>query len=114
MFNILIVEDDTELGHLFRRVLEKNGYEVISACDGVEQCGFSHIGDTNDHDPECPGHAFRRIPFDFLVKQLPHGGGKLTDALTTLAISSHGGDALFFEIGCPTGGGIRVRQIQSV
>ena len=36
MFKILIVEDDAELGQLFRRVLEKNGYEAINACDGVD------------------------------------------------------------------------------
>ncbi len=36
MFKILIVEDDTELGQLFKRVLEKNGYEAINACDGVD------------------------------------------------------------------------------
>ncbi|MDD6188972.1 MAG: response regulator transcription factor [Clostridiales bacterium] len=36
MFKILIVEDDVELGQLFRRVLEKNGYAVINACDGVD------------------------------------------------------------------------------
>mgnify|MGYP004540190757 FL=1 len=36
MFRILIVEDDTELSQLFRRVLEKNGYEVLCAFDGVD------------------------------------------------------------------------------
>lgn len=36
MFKILIVEDDVELGQLFRRVLEKNGYETINACDGLD------------------------------------------------------------------------------
>lgn len=36
MFKILIVEDDNELGQLFRRVLEKNGYEAINACDGLD------------------------------------------------------------------------------
>ncbi len=36
MFKILIVEDDTELGQLFCRVLEKNGYEAINACDGLD------------------------------------------------------------------------------
>ena len=36
MFKILVVEDDVELGQLFRRVLEKNGYAVINACDGVD------------------------------------------------------------------------------
>lgn len=36
MFKILIVEDDVELGQLFRRVLEKNGYDTINACDGLD------------------------------------------------------------------------------
>lgn len=36
MFKILIVEDDAELGQLFRKVLEKNGYETINACDGID------------------------------------------------------------------------------
>ncbi|MBR6521126.1 MAG: response regulator transcription factor [Oscillospiraceae bacterium] len=36
MFKILIVEDDNELCQLFRKVLEKNGYEAISACDGLD------------------------------------------------------------------------------
>ena len=36
MFKILIVEDDNELGQLFRKVLEKNGYETVNACDGID------------------------------------------------------------------------------
>ena len=36
MFKILIVEDDVELGQLFRRVLERNGYATLNACDGVD------------------------------------------------------------------------------
>lgn len=36
MFKILIVEDDLELGQLFRRVLERNGYSTLNACDGVD------------------------------------------------------------------------------
>ena len=36
MFRILIVEEDAELSQLFRRVLEKNGYEVLCAFDGVD------------------------------------------------------------------------------
>ena len=35
MFNILIVEDDKELSQLFRKVLEKNGYQVKCASDGM-------------------------------------------------------------------------------
>ncbi len=34
MFKILIAEDDQELNNLFKKVLEKNGYEVISAFNG--------------------------------------------------------------------------------
>lgn len=34
MFKILIVEDDHELNNLFKKVLEKNGYDVFSAFDG--------------------------------------------------------------------------------
>ena len=34
MFRILIVEDDNELRQLFRRVLEKNGYETFEADNG--------------------------------------------------------------------------------
>ena len=36
MFRILVVEDDRELRQLFRRVLEKNGYEALEAADGQE------------------------------------------------------------------------------
>lgn len=36
MFRILIVEDDTELSQLFKRVLEKSGYAVLTACDGLD------------------------------------------------------------------------------
>ena len=36
MFRVLVVEDDTELRGLFRRVLEKNGYETLEAADGQE------------------------------------------------------------------------------
>lgn len=36
MFRILVVEDDKELRELFRRVLEKNGYEALEAADGQE------------------------------------------------------------------------------
>lgn len=36
MFKILIVEDDLELGQLFRHVLERNGYSTLNACDGVD------------------------------------------------------------------------------
>ena len=36
MFNILIVEDDNELRHLFQRVLEQNGYYVKGVENGEE------------------------------------------------------------------------------
>ena len=36
MFRILIVEDDNELRQLFRRVLEKTGYETFEADNGQE------------------------------------------------------------------------------
>jgi len=36
LFRILVVEDDNELRQLFRRVLEKNGYEALEACDGQQ------------------------------------------------------------------------------
>ena len=36
MNRILIVEDDVELRQLFARVLEKNGYQVVTAEDGAE------------------------------------------------------------------------------
>lgn len=36
MFKVLIVEDDVELRNLFKRVLEKNGYMVFTACNGKE------------------------------------------------------------------------------
>ncbi len=36
MFKILVVEDDTELRNLFKKVLEKNCYEVFTATDGKD------------------------------------------------------------------------------
>lgn len=36
MFRILVVEDDAELRHLFRRVLEKDGYVTHEATDGEQ------------------------------------------------------------------------------
>lgn len=36
MFRILVVEDDTELRHLFRKVLEKDGYVTLEAADGEQ------------------------------------------------------------------------------
>ena len=36
MFKILIAEDDSELRGLFRKVLEKQGYQVMCASDGKE------------------------------------------------------------------------------
>ena len=36
VFKILIVEDDKELSQLFKKVLEKNGYQVKSASDGAQ------------------------------------------------------------------------------
>ena len=36
MFKILIAEDDNELCHLFQKVLEKQGYQVLCASDGKE------------------------------------------------------------------------------
>ncbi len=36
MFKIMVVEDDAELRNLFKKVLEKNGYEVIIAVDGKD------------------------------------------------------------------------------
>ena len=36
MFNILVAEDDNALRELFCRVLEKNGFNAIEACDGLD------------------------------------------------------------------------------
>lgn len=36
MYKILIVEDDSDLSELFKRVLVKNGYEVYQAVNGTE------------------------------------------------------------------------------
>lgn len=36
MFKILVVEDDAELRNLFKKVLEKNCYEVFTATDGKD------------------------------------------------------------------------------
>ena len=36
MLKILVVEDDRELRQLFSRVLSKNGFTVLEACDGQE------------------------------------------------------------------------------
>lgn len=36
MFKVLLAEDDSELRRLYAKVLVKNGYEVIEACDGEQ------------------------------------------------------------------------------
>ena len=36
MSRILIVDDDEQIRHLFRRILEENGHHVYTAADGVE------------------------------------------------------------------------------
>lgn len=36
MFRILVAEDDVELRQMFCRVLERNGFETVGACDGAE------------------------------------------------------------------------------
>ncbi len=46
MFKILVVEDDPHTRLLFGKILEQNGYSVISACDGVdalEKMDHEHI-----------------------------------------------------------------------
>ena len=44
MNRILIVEDDVELRQLFARVLEKNGYQVVTAEDGAEALRILGLG----------------------------------------------------------------------
>ena len=39
MFNIMIVEDDTNQRKLMATVLEQYGYNVIQACDGIDALG---------------------------------------------------------------------------
>ncbi|WP_156456474.1 response regulator transcription factor [Abyssisolibacter fermentans] len=36
MFKILVVEDDTEIRQLYTKILRRNNYDVIEACDGYE------------------------------------------------------------------------------
>ena len=36
MFNILVVEDDMKLNHLFCSVLNRNGFHTVSAADGAQ------------------------------------------------------------------------------
>lgn len=36
MATILLVEDERDVRHLLRTILEDTGHEVIEACDGVE------------------------------------------------------------------------------
>jgi phosphoserine phosphatase RsbU/P len=36
MFQILVIDDDISILTLLKRMLEKEGYEVITACDGEE------------------------------------------------------------------------------
>ena len=35
-YKILIVEDDTDINHLLRRILEKNNYDTVQAFSGTE------------------------------------------------------------------------------
>ena len=44
MNRILIVEDDVELRQLFARVLEKNGYQVVTAENGAEALRILGLG----------------------------------------------------------------------
>ncbi|WP_303871531.1 response regulator transcription factor [Acetobacterium wieringae] len=80
MFRILICEDDNHIRRLFRDVLEKEGYSVFEAIDGVmalEQLEKNHIDllITDVMMPHMDGHA--------LTKTLRDGGLELPILMIT-------------------------------
>ena len=50
MIRVLVVEDDSNLRAIVRRILQRAGYEVIEACNGLEAVEKLHaMSDTSVH-----------------------------------------------------------------
>jgi two-component system, cell cycle response regulator DivK len=98
MKKILIVEDDEKSLYLARFILEKQGYEVIEAVDGLEAVdkAFKETPDLILMDlqlPKLDGHeATRRIKADEKSNKIP------VVALTACAMK--GDREKTFEAGC--------------
>lgn len=81
--HLLIVEDDREMRDLLRKVLEKEGYRVSSACDGHEALSLLVRG------------VFDLVVTDMLM---PHDGGlelleiirKIHPALPVIIVTAFG------------------------
>ncbi|MFM0058389.1 response regulator [Paraburkholderia phytofirmans] len=77
MFTILLVDDNAELRHVFRLVLEDQGYRVLTAPNGKEglDAAIAHLPDavlTDWHMPELDGEELcRRVRRHAVLAPVP-------------------------------------------
>ncbi len=101
MANILIVDDDSQIRSLFRRILEAEGYEVSEAADGKE--GAQRFRDwppdlvlMDIFMPEQEGlETIRELRWDFPdVKIIAISGGGMSGRMEPLEVAEKFGAAL--------------------
>lgn len=70
---ILLVEDETELRHMTRRLLEKHGYSVLEAASSEAALGIARLHPGPIHllltDVVLPGESGRRLADELLVRR---------------------------------------------
>ncbi|WCM18336.1 response regulator [Paraburkholderia bryophila] len=77
MFTILLVDDNSDLRHVFQFVLEEQGYRVLTASDGKEalEKAVAHLPDaivTDWHMPELDGGELcRRVRAHAVLARMP-------------------------------------------